>query len=126
MLLIWQWRSLGRGIMIKPNDPRQLAIDLLPRSTCNVQVAATISDGRGIFAWGWNNPGKGFGECAEAAAIRRANKERLLGSVIFVAGRRNRNGKIVGSKPCDSCKKKIVKNGLIAMYRDSDGEWRVL
>ena len=66
--------------MIKPADPRQLAVDLLPRSTCLVQVAAVIADKRGIFSWGWNSSGvTGYGEHAEAAAIRRANKRRLRG-----------------------------------------------
>jgi deoxycytidylate deaminase len=111
--------------VIKPSDPRQLAIDLIPRSNCAVQVSAVLSDGN-IYAWGWNSVGSGYGEHAEAAAIRRANKSRLFGSVIFVAGRRKRNGKIVGSKPCPACQRLLVKKGIIAMYQDSDGEWKVL
>ena len=56
--------------MLKPRDPRELAIDLLPRSTCAVQVAAVLADANGIFGWGWNSAGSGFGEHAEAAAFR--------------------------------------------------------
>lgn len=111
--------------MIKPSDPRQLAIDLLPRSTCSVQVGAVLTDGN-IYAWGWNSVGSGFGEHAEAAAIRRANRSRLRGSVMCVASRRKRNGKTVCSKPCASCQKLLVKHGIIAYYQDADGSWKVL
>ena len=38
--------------MILPSDPRRLAVDLLPRSRCAVQVAAVIADSFGIFSWG--------------------------------------------------------------------------
>lgn len=33
-------------------DPRELVVDLLPRSSCAVQVAAVITDRHGIFSWG--------------------------------------------------------------------------
>lgn len=89
--------------MIKPDDPRELAIDLLPRSICAVQVAAVLADGHGIFAWGWNSVGNGLGEHAEAAAIRRANKKRLKGATIYIASQRKRNKKAICSKPCPSC-----------------------
>ena len=54
--------------MILPADPRRLAVDLLPRSRCAVQVAAVIADGFGIFSWGdltagntlWYNGDGGF------------------------------------------------------------------
>jgi deoxycytidylate deaminase len=110
--------------MIKPNDPRQLAIDLLPRSTCSVQVAAVISDRHGIFAWGWNSVGNGFGEHAEAAAIRRANKKRLKGADIYVASMRNRNKKTICSCPCPECYSLIDNLGIDMVYfRDADGKW---
>lgn len=89
--------------MIKPDDPRQLAEDLLDRSTCAVQVAAVIADRHGIFSWGWNSVGDGFGEHAEAAAIRRANKKRLAGSTIYVASRRRKSKNTLLSRPCDHC-----------------------
>jgi deoxycytidylate deaminase len=113
--------------VIKPNDPRQLAIDLLPRSQCNVQVAAVLADDYGIFAWGWNSPGNGFGEHAEAAAIRRANKKRLTTSSIYVASQRKSHGKSVISKPCEACMKKIRnRNIYLIWYRDADGRWKVM
>lgn len=111
--------------MIKPSDPRQLAIDLLPRSICSVQVAAVCYDGN-IFGWGWNSVGAGLGEHAEAATIRRSNKRRLEGSDIYIASRRKRNGKIVSSKPCEDCQKLLNKYGIRAIYLDSTGLWRVL
>jgi cytidine deaminase len=110
--------------MIKPDDPRQLAIALLSRSTCQVQVAAVITDRQGIFSWGWNSSGRdGFGEHAEAAAIRRANKKRLEGSTIYVAARRSRK-KCITAKPCVDCAGWIrgvrIKN---IIYRDGYGNW---
>lgn len=109
--------------MIKPRDPRELALDLLPRSICSVQVAAVVADKNGIFAWGWNSAGSGFGEHAEAAAIRRANRKRLRGATIYVASQRMRNNKTVCSAPCVDCHEIIVNSGLKVIYRDSDGEW---
>lgn len=104
--------------MIKPRDPMELAIDLLPRSICSVQVAAVISDDTGIFSWGWNSVGNGFGEHAEAAAIRRANKKRIRGATIYVASQRARNEKVICSKPCPDCQGKINNWGLKVVYRD--------
>ena len=109
--------------MIKPSDPRVLAVDLLPRSICSVQVAAVISDGAGIFSWGWNSVGDGWGIHAEAHAIRRANKRRLRGSTIYVASQRMRNEKTIRSKPCDDCQALIDKWGLSVLYRDPNDTW---
>src|SRR5690349_17962356 len=109
--------------MIKPDDPRELAEALLNRSTCTVQVAAVIADKHGIFAWGWNNVGDGFGCHAEAHAFKRANKGRLGGSVIFVASRRHRNGKIVPSKPCTACQALLDDYDIGVVWRDTDGRW---
>lgn len=110
--------------MKKPDDPRELAIALLSRSPCTIQMAAVIADGHGIFSWGWNSPGSGFGEHAEAAAIRRANKKRLALSTIYVAGRRVRNGKMVPSLPCPDCMKKLASRGILGIYfMDNKGHW---
>lgn len=111
--------------MIKPSDPRELAIDLLPRSICTVQVAAVIADKRGIFAWGWNSAGNGFGEHAEAAAIRRGSRDRMVGATIYVASRRQRTGRAVMSLPCDKCLSRILKAEFSSVwYRDHAGVWR--
>lgn len=109
--------------MTKPDDPRQLAIDLLNRSECAVQVAAVIADRHGIFSWGWNSVGTGLGEHAEAAAIRRANKKRLSGATIYVAGRRKKSRNPVLSKPCEHCEAIIRAWGVVFSYRDNEGEW---
>lgn len=113
---------MGFG-MIKPSDSRQLAIDLMERSVCAVQVAAVLVDAYGIFAWGWNSVGCGFGEHAEAAAIRRANKNRLKGSTIVVSSQRRRNKKAVMSKPCEDCQALLDKWVIRTIYRDSVGGW---
>jgi pyrimidine deaminase RibD-like protein len=112
--------------MIKPRDPRELVIDLLPRSICSVQVAAVLADSFGIFSWGWNSVGSGTGEHAEAAAVRRANKRRLEGATLYVASRRKRNSKTINSKPCDECSLIIRSWNLKVVYRDADGTWRRL
>lgn len=110
--------------MIKPDDPRQLALDILERSVCHIKVGAAISDKTGILSWGWNSVGfDGFGEHAEASAIRRANKKRLAGSTIYVAGRRQ---KPIFSRPCYDCEQLIKRWGITkVVYTDGniDG-WR--
>lgn len=112
--------------MFKPNDPRQLVIDLLPRSICSVQVAAVIADSHGILSWGWNNVGEGYGQHAENHAIWRANKRRLAGAAtIYVASRRMRGfgPKAINSRPCEECMKLIGKYDLDVVFRAADGEW---
>ena len=112
--------------MIKPDDPRKLAEDLLSRSTCAVQVAAVIADNAGIFSWGWNHQGfGGFGAHAEVEAIRRANKKRLSGATIYVASKRRKSGNALLSKPCDECQKWLWAYGIgQVVYRDKEGVWR--
>lgn len=108
-------------------SPRDLAIDLLPRSTCKVRVAAVITDLYGrIISWGWNHPGpQGMGVHAEIHAISRANKVRLGGGIIFVAGVR-KNGALVPARPCSACQKVIAKYRMIYNYRAKDGGWDVV
>ncbi len=112
--------------MVKPSDPRQLAIDLLPRSICSVQVAAVLAHKDGVYSWGWNSVGSGLGEHAEAAAIRRSKRGRIYAMTIYVASQRRRNGKTVNSKPCADCQKLLTKYMIDAYYRDADGEWKKL
>lgn len=109
--------------MLKPMDPRELAVDLLTRSTCKVQVAAVLADHAGIFSWGWNSSWDGYGMHAEPHAITRANKRRLKGATIYVAARRKRNNKTVSAKPCDPCALWVRKWGLAVEYRNGDGVW---
>lgn len=111
--------------MRKHNDPRQLAIALLNRSICAVQVSAVLADSYGAFAWSWNHSGEGFGEHAEAFCLRRANRSRLANSTMYVASRRARNGKAINSRPCVECQKLIRCVGLV-VYRDKDNEWRMM
>ena len=111
--------------MQKPRDPRELAIDLLARSTCTVQVAAVLADSSGIFSWGHNHVGfDGMGQHAEAEAIRRANRKRLRGATIYVAAVRKRNQKIVSACPCEDCYLRIAAAGVKKIYyRGASGEW---
>jgi pyrimidine deaminase RibD-like protein len=90
--------------------PRQLAVDLLGRSTCKVQMAAVLTDRNGrIFSWGWNS---GYRH-AEEMAIARANPKRLAGATITVAGRRMKNGNSVYAKPCaNRCATLIRTRGI--------------
>lgn len=101
--------------------PQDLAIDLLERSICAVQVSAVICDDHGIFAWGWNHVGSGFGQHAEMHALCRANPRRLLGASIFVAAKRFRNGKIVLARPCVDCMPHL--RGMVVWWRDKKGNW---
>lgn len=66
----------------------------------------------------------GLGEHAEAHAIRRANRSRLKGSVIYIAAQRRRNKKIVTARPCSECEKLLRKYHIAAIYRDAAGEWK--
>lgn len=110
--------------MYKPDDPRELVLDLIPRSICEVQVAAVIADRHGIFAWGWNSAGAGLGLHAETHAIQRANKRRLSGATIYVASVRSRNNKTVFSKPCVECQRLLDKwDSLQVVFRDAEGNW---
>jgi hypothetical protein len=110
--------------VFKPRDPRQLALDLLPRSICSVQVAAVLANPNGsIHAWGWNHMGfDGLGEHAESMVIRRANPKLARHQTLYVAAQRHRNLKVVTARPCEECQKLIHKVYRV-YYRGSDGVW---
>lgn len=110
--------------MRKPASARELAVDILTRSSCSVKVGAAIEDNNGIVSWGWNGPAGGLGIHAEAHAILRSNRKRLSGATIYVASIRGRNGKIILSKPCEDCQRLIDKWNLRTEYRHNDGNWR--
>jgi len=115
--------------MRKRQGPKELAIDLLPRSPCGEKVAAVLVDKKGlIFGWGWNHPVSGknhdIGKHAEAHAVERANPKRLKGATIYVAGCRESNGVILNARPCDghrtyrtrntdSCLEMLKKRGIV-------------
>ena len=107
-----------------PADPRDLAVDLLPRSICSVQVAAVLTDKHGIYSWGWNNVGTCYGMHAEIHCLLRANRKRLPGSTLYVASQRQRNLKPVTSKPCLECAAAIrwAKIGKV-LWRAGDERW---
>jgi tRNA(Arg) A34 adenosine deaminase TadA len=101
---------------------------ILRRSVCRVQMGAVIYDSHGVFAWGWNHAGEnGLGEHAEVHAMRRANKRRLAGATLVVAGRYRKSRGIVEAKPCGLCLGMALDKGLgRVVYRGSDGVWRAI
>ena len=107
-------------------SPKILASDLVRRSTCAIRVSAVIADKRGIFSWGHNHSGlTGLGEHAEVHAIKRANKHRLYGATIYVAGVYER-GTLVKAKPCPACQALIDKYHLETLYRAKSGKWETV
>ena len=111
--------------MIKPDDPRDLVINLLPRSICSVQVASVITDPYNrIVSWGWNNMGPtGYGICAERHAISRGNRNRLRGGTIYVAGQYARNSHPVNAVPCELCFAQIQSLNMDVKFRTREGVW---
>lgn len=106
--------------------PTEVAEAMLRRSQCHVQVGACLADDWGIHAWGWNGMGPtGMGEHAEAMCLKRANRDRIEGSTLYVAARRHRNGKIVTARPCDMCWALTLRCKKV-MYRDGKGIWGVM
>ena len=108
--------------MLKPKDPRELAIKLLKRSSCKVQVAAVLSDKHGIFAWGVNHMGDGYGCHAEISCLQRANHKRVSGSVMWIAARRAKSKNPVLARPCAACFP-IVLQCCYVMFRNKEGNW---
>lgn len=109
--------------MRKPKDPRELAIAMISRSRCAVQVGAVLADRMGIFAWGANHIGfDGMGCHAEEECFRRANRKRVAGATLYVAAVRRRNGKVITARPCERCQQIVRKCGMV-VWRDADGRW---
>lgn len=111
--------------MRKPKDPKELAVAILLRSTCIVQVGAVLADRWGIHSWGHNHAGPtGMGQCAEQHCLLRANRRRLQGSILFVAARRLRTGRIVQARPCKACWRAIAGRVAGVHWRDGSGVWQ--
>lgn len=105
--------------------PTEIALALLSRSICSVQVAAVLVDDWGVFSWGWNSMGPdGLGQHAEEHAISRANRKRLEGATIYIASQRKRNKRPVCSRPCETCQP--ILKGIGVVFRDGDGNWKPL
>ena len=108
--------------MRKDQGPKGLALALLGRSRLAVQMAAVISDREErIVSFGWNNDR----QHAEVHAISRANRKRLEGSTITVAGVRGSSGALVFARPCDpGCMDRIRAVGIrCAVYRNKSDVW---
>ena len=120
-------KSKRRISMNKNRPPQDLVLDLTRRGEHRVfMMAAVIVDPRGyIFSWGWNHnlerPVDGSSAHAEVHAIRRANRSRLGGATIYVAGRRRGTNRILFSKPCSDCERRIRKTGItMIVYSNPD------
>ena len=84
----------------------ELARDLSARSTIKIKVGAVIFDKNGILAWGWNNPGNGYGDHAEHMAIRRfVRGNHTCTAPIYIAVFASRKGRPITSRPCKNCEK---------------------
>ncbi|MEK7567011.1 MAG: hypothetical protein AAB527_02675 [Patescibacteria group bacterium] len=113
--------------MRKDRSRRELACYFAGRSPCNVQVGAVLTDKQGrLIHGGWNNPGNGFGMCAEEHAIKRANPKRLYGSTLTITSFRKKNGNPVFCQPCENCFTFAKKRGVeIVEHNDKNGNWIV-
>lgn len=111
-------------------DARELVVDLCGRSSYKIQMGAVLTDKNGrIFAWGWNHPSAdGFTEHAEAHAVSRANPSRLRGSRLTVAGKKQKNGNWVLSKPCErKCLLMAMNLGISEVeFITPSGDWEFL
>lgn len=113
-------------MLVKKAKPTELAVELLDRSTCQVQVAAVLADKHGTFSWGTNHQGfDGYGMHAEHFCWLRSNRKRLSEATMYVAARRKKSGSVVLAKPCLQCQQIIRKIGTV-IYRDKDGKWKKL
>ncbi len=108
---------------MKLSHPKQLAIDISERSICRVKVGACIADKHGIYSWGWNTLGNGFGCCAETHALLRANRKRLAGSKIYVAGYHKKTKNPCPAKPCQNCTRLITAAGIKQVYWHGKEGW---
>ena len=112
-------------------DPREMAIALCFRSACWMKMAAVLSDAHGVFAWGWNHAGPdGLGMHAEEHALHRANRQRLRGATIYVAGlcpgaQKSRRRRFVVSAPCEArCLPLLRATGIQSVqFVRADGSW---
>lgn len=80
------------------------------------QIGAVLVDIDGrIFQWGWCHKGQSKfikdsrSVCAEEHALVRANKHRLRGATLYVAGLRrpsvNVVERVILAKPCEKCER---------------------
>ena len=91
----------------------ELARDLSARSTIKIKVGAVIFDKNGILAWGWNNPGNGYGDHAEHMAIRRFIRgNHTCKNDVYIAVFASRKGRPITSRPCQACEKLLRGYGV--------------
>lgn len=109
--------------------PEEIAETVSYRSTRNVRVGSCIIDTIGrVISIGWNHEGPdGLGECAEAFAIKRANRKRLVGASIYIFGQWGHSLNWVTAIPCSRCMALIRKHDLHNVWHSGkDGKWHHL
>lgn len=95
-------------------DPRELAHYLARRvrdyHSCRYQIGAVLEDRAGkIFSWGWSHKDNLRPSIhAEHHALLRANKVRVRGAVMYIAGLRRYTERIILARPCLHCLARIV------------------
>jgi tRNA(Arg) A34 adenosine deaminase TadA len=96
------------------------------RDAPRYQMGAVIVDARGHrLAWGWCWRGAvGRSMHAEAHALTRANRARLPGSTIWIAGIRKGTGRVILARPCATCAQRILVNGLARVVYSTPTGWR--
>lgn len=139
----------------KVNYYLDIADTVLHRSTCiRRQYGAIIVRNDEIISTGYNGAPRGrincsdLGYCrreamqvpsgeryelcrsvhAEANAIISADRERMIGSAMFLAGREAATGEyIANSCSCSMCKRMIINAGIKTVYvRDDEHHYRVI
>ena len=65
---------------------------------------------------------------AEANAIISAERERMIGSALYLSGREMSTGEYIkNSSSCSMCKRMIINAGIETVYiRDDDDHYRVI
>lgn len=89
-------------------------------------MAAVLSDPQGrIVSWGWNIGGSRPLH-AEIHALSRANPRRVLGSTLYLVGRRAKSGNWVQAFPCrKKCLVFVRTRGVRQIvWLNKEGAWK--
>lgn len=113
---------------MQKDPPKTMAATILRRSDHYVfQIGAVLVDPQGrCVSWGWNTYNQGTGWLsghAEVQAVRRANRKRLRGSSVYVAGMSRKSGQPVLAKPCKACAKLLAHFGIRMAYFTTKKGW---
>lgn len=106
-IFIVQSLTMEAVIVNTNNGARALSMDICARSNYKIQMGT---------------------EHAEAHAVSRANPNRIRGSSLTVAGKKQKNGSWVLSKPCErKCLSMIQNLGISEVeFITPSGDWEFL